>query len=448
MNGYFLYSNGQLFVLLLPFVLAFLFFLSGALIRLISKESLLMGLHELLWGIGGFLYALGILSLFPDLRNGWVLLALFGPILPWITSLLLFISAKRHRFFYFGDLFALVILLPCLQLTLWWYFLDFAALLYLFIHAVFSFTDAEIRMRHTFTDYALKSALDGLQSGLAIANRAGKLLYVNEAFSKVLLAYGVDAHQKEDVLFLALREKSFRLVDERSSILRLEGHYLLLRERIKGGRREMTLGHVDDEMELNEQLARANAELLKEKASLLATLDEIKALAQHQERESLRALVHDSFAEEVSLIHQVLINPAVNDLVPLKEAVRSGLDSSEKNYSNLAEMEHFYGLLGVRFIEEGDFSLCPDKIGVLSLIREATDNAIRHGNANEIHLSSSLFDGFYRLKITNNGLSPLQATPHTGLSHLVALFESKGGSLKIIFKPDFALEALLPLPKG
>jgi signal transduction histidine kinase len=159
-------------------------------------------------------------------------------------------------------------------------------------------------------------------------------------------------------------------------------------------------------------------------------------------------LVHDSFAEEVSLIHQVLINPSVNDLVPLKEEVRSGLESFEKNYSNLAEMERFYGLLGVHFFESGDFERCPDKVSVLSLIREATDNAIRHGNANEIHLLSSLSEGCYHLLITNNGSDPVRATPHNGLAHLISLFESKGGSLKLSLKPQFALEATLPLPKG
>ena len=447
-SAYFLYSNNELFVLLLPYTLSFLFFLSGALIRLISKESLLMALHELLWAIGGLADVIGSFFLFNDTHTGWVLALLYGPLLPWVTSFLLLFKTKEHRYWYLGDLFALVLVLPFLQLASWCYILDFAALLYLFVHAVFSFVYAEIRMRHTFTDYSLKSALDSLQSGLAIANHRGKLLYVNKAFSNVLLAFGVDPHQKEKVLYSALRSKSFRLVDEASSILYLDGHYLLFRERAKGARTSLTLSQVDAEMKLNEELREANLSLQKEKAALLATLDEIKALAQHQERESLRVLVHDSFAEEVSLIHQVLINPAVNDLVPLKEVVREGLESYEKKYSNLGELEHFYGLLGVSFLEEGDFTLCPDKASVLSLIREATDNAIRHGNANEIHLVSSSEGGVYHLRITNNGVSPLSATPHNGLAYLVSLFEQKGGKLSLIFVPHFALEATLPFPKG
>jgi hypothetical protein len=84
---------------------------------------------------------------------------------------------------------------------------------------------------------------------------------------------------------------------------------------------------------------------------------------------------------------------------PSKKWSVRALNPSRKNYSNLAEMERFYGLLGVHFFEEGDFSLCPDKVSVLSLIREATDNAIRHGNANEIHL---LFFAFGRLLSPEN----------------------------------------------
>jgi PAS domain-containing protein len=447
-TAYFLFNNSELFLLVLPFVLAFVFYLSGAIIRFISKESRLMIAHEILWVVGGLAYIGGIFNLYYRIHTVGVYVLLCLIILPSVTSAILFFHNRDRRWWYLGDLLALVLLMPFVQVATWWLYLDFLAFLYLFIHAMYSFAYAEEKMRHTFTAYSMKKALDGLAHGLAIANQDGKILYVNQAFQNFLAAYSIDAHQKEQAILLALRDRSHSLVDEESSILYLDNHYYLLRERHHGSRSELTISDVDAEISINEKLSQANESLTKEKASLLKTLDEIKALAQHQERESLRFLVHDSFAEEVSLIHQVLINPSVNDLAPLKQVVREGLNSYQQGYDNLEEMERFYGLLGVNFIHEGTLDLGPDKVSVISLIREATDNAIRHGNATEMTLVSHRAEGYYYLAITNNGLSPASATPHNGLSYLMALFEKKGGSVSLVLDPRFTLLAKIPIPKG
>ncbi len=159
-------------------------------------------------------------------------------------------------------------------------------------------------------------------------------------------------------------------------------------------------------------------------------------------------MVHDSFAEEVSLIHQVLINPAIDDLKPLKELVRRGLSQQEAAYEDLPALEEFYGLLGIKFVNEGSFEACPDKGSALSLIREATDNAIRHGNANTIRIVSRLQEGIYHLSISNNGKLPEELSLHNGLSHLKEVFEKEGGSFSATLKPEFSIEVSLPLTKG
>jgi hypothetical protein len=226
------------------------------------------------------------------------------------------------------------------------------------------------------------------------------------------------------------------------------GHYYLLREILKSSRREMTISMVDAEVSLNEKLAEVNAALQKGKTYLLATLDKMKAVAEHQEKEELRGLVHDSFAEEVSLIHQVLINPSVNDLSPLKALMRQGLANEKGRYSDLHEMEHFYSLLGVAFRQIGSWEECLDKALAIRLIQEASDNAIRHGNASAITLEFQKEEGRFHLSISNNGEMPEEVVPHNGLSHLQSLFAQKGGKLLIETSPVFALEAFFPLPKG
>jgi hypothetical protein len=450
MNTYYLlYPDRYLFSLLIVFVPAFLLFATGSLLRLLSHERALNVLTEIAYFIFGLLFPAALLIHYGDEGDTLVVVLLYSLTLPFIFTLLQFFGkSTKDRYWILADCFALFLLMPFMQFAAWSIIPSFLALLYLFLRSGFSFFSTYTALAHSLSFFSFKQALDGLGHGLLIAKKNGKLLFLNRSFSELLSSFEIDPHEKEGAIFAALRWKSFRLVDEKAAVLRHRGHYYLLKEVSHNAWKELTLSTVDAEIALNEQLSSANHDLAREKTYLLATLDEMKALAQQEEKESLRSLVHDSFAEEVSLIHQVLINPAIDDLKPLKELVRRGLSQQEAAYEDLPALEEFYGLLGIKFVNEGSFEACPDKGSALSLIREATDNAIRHGNANTIRIVSRLQEGIYHLSISNNGKLPEELSLHNGLSHLKEVFEKEGGSFSATLKPEFSIEVSLPLTKG
>jgi hypothetical protein len=442
------YSNGVLLAFLSISVALFLLILSTLALSFYNRKPFWKMLTNCSILASSFFYPLGLLLVYAEVQLVLSYVFLYALSVPLSFLLVSIFRDKKGRLLSIFDFLAGALLLPCFQLQSWCAIPTFVSLLYFLVRFVFMVFEAWGKLQHSFTFYSLKVALDDLPQGLAIARGGGKILYINRRFLSFLKELGIDPHQKENDLFLLLRWKSFRLVDERSLVLSHRGHFYLLREEEKGKFREMSLSDVDTEIALNEELSEANKKLQKQKTYLLAKLDEMKLLAQHEEKESLRVLLHDTFAEEVSLLHQVLINPAVDNLVPLKDLIRRGLENYEATYADLDDLESFYGLLGVTFVNEGDFSHCPDKRSMLRLIREATDNAIRHGNAQAITLHSENDDSTYRLRITNDGIVPASYVPHNGLSQLKNLLEKEGGELEISLAPTFVLLASLPLPKG
>lgn len=448
MNGFAIYPTSFLFLYLMIALLAFLFLLATFLLHFTFRTTRWSPYYIAGWLAQALGFSVGIIMTLVKIPEPFGLAFLSLSFVPLLLSIVQLILVKSVWWITLLDDAALLLLLPFYQGSRGMAYGALLAVLYLLGRSLFYFFYTYLRSKHGFGFYVIKDALDDLPNGLLIAGKDGRVLYLNKAFLDFLGFFGIDPHHKEDRIFVELRWLSFRLVDPQSLVLAHEGHYYLVREILRGKQKEMSVQDVDAEIALNTKLHSTNLALQKQKDLLLAMLDRIKLAAQGQAKENLRRLVHDSFAEEVSLIHQVLINPSVNDLRPLKELVRRGMLSYELTYEDLEELEGFYALLGVHFVNDGPFENCPDKPAVLEAVREASDNAIRHGNADEITLHSYLEAGHFYLRISNNGADPSSFVFHNGLTHLQNRFINAGGNLQVEMAPHFALLASLPLPKG
>lgn len=447
MNGYSLYPNEVIDLELLLFALLYLLGLAGLSIRFVAgkkryqswwRQALLLLLF--LFFLTGFF---GLLN--PNGAPLWSVVFLYFSAA--LAAASFFFAFYEKRYWGLLDGVAWLFFLPVFQTQRFFLLLNGIALLYLYLRTAFDFLSSWNEVHSALSIYAVKTALDSLKWGLLIADSKDRILYVNNAFLELFFNLSISAHEKEPVIEAALRKEAIAEVDATSFILLYEEGYLLFRTRFEDGHKEITFHDVNEEMLLNQKLLHANEELSQEEDILRARLDEIKRLAHSQEKERLRSLVHDSFAEEVSFIHQILINPKVKDLRPLKELVHRGLGNYEVSYRDLAEMEEFYSLLGVSFTNVGDFASCPKKELALECAREAIDNALRHGNATAISISNLLTAEYYELRIANNGQIPSSLRFHNGLLSMAAQLEKEGGSLRYEKEGAFTLIARFPIAK-
>lgn len=355
---------------------------------------------------------------------------------------------KEKKYIYFVEMTAGLLLIPDLQFNSYGLIYYFLGLLILLIRAFTNFLGDISEIGGSVNRFTLKETLDNFEQGILIANPRGRIIYINTAFISLLNDLQIPTHDKVTTISGALQSKAYRLISAHSFVVNHNDRYLLIDEFTFEKGLSLAAHDVTEELALNDSIQATNGSLVKEEAKLQSTLDEVKAVARSQEKERLRSLVHDSFAEEVSFVHQILQNPKTNDLKPLKALVERGLGNYELTYQDITEMEHFYKLMGISFVNHGTLGDFPFMADALEFIREAIDNAIRHGNATRITITTKLVDDTYIMSVSNNGSIPKSTSPHNGLLHLYAIADRHGGKVTISTDPEFTITAYCPVPKG
>jgi hypothetical protein len=413
--------------------------------RFIANRDRAREIYDCVLVLGGVIVDIGFLFLGDyefDLVGAAEVL-LYAPALAVPFSLWLFFRDKKWA--YLLDALALLVLLPCFQFNRYGVIYYFLSVMYFFFRSASSAYYSYSRIRSSINRYTIKTVFDEMPSCLLFADSHDRIIYVNDAMLTLLSSFNIQSHQKSRDIEGALRAKAVEKIADNFIILYEGRSYLSLRTPLKNGETELSFHDVSEELLLNTELKFVNASLLSEEKDLTASLNELKKLARGQEKERLRSLVHDTFAEEVSFVHQILMNPSTNDLRPLKSLIREGFVDGKANGMTLEDIEEFYRLIGIHFENEGDFFSCPDKSLFLEVVHESIDNAIRHGEASSITVTSSTKDGHFFLKVSNDGKIPANLTFHNGLSHLEESLKKKGGNLTIETEPVFALIASLPL---
>jgi hypothetical protein len=356
----------------------------------------------------------------------------------------IYYTFKEKDYRFVVDTVGFVVLLPALQLHSSGVFLYGFGLLCALLRSVSAFTHDIASIGHSINRFTVKSTLDTFEREMLVSDRSGRIVYINNAMILLLNRYGIPTHSRVEPIILDLKSHAFKIASEHSFLLFDEGNYLLIEEEdIKKGK-QLSAHLVTEEVNLNETIQKTNLALQEEQKNLRASLDGIKGVAHNQEKQRLRSLVHDSFAEEVSFVHQILQNPKTNDMRPLKTLVKRGLGNYEDSYEDLTEMIDFYRLLGIHFTLEGDFNLCPHKKDGLEFLRETIDNAIRHGNATQITITSKVEGNFFFLITSNNGAIPEKYVEHNGLLHLKAMTANRGGSIEVRTDKEFTIIAKIP----
>jgi len=375
------------------------------------------------------------------------------PLNPLLSEILFYAAAPLAlgNLLYFGHsrkkiVLMAVALLPIFQQSLPCSCLYLLASFYALVRAVCLAFDNFRMLKQTLNPYAIKLALDELPWGYLVASKNGDIRFINEAFVSILNFYKIPTHQKAKDLEKKLRDNAQSSLPNGDFVLKVDERYLLVK-RLSGRSIECTVHDVSAVVQVNQELQNTLEQLKQEEVSLNAVLDEAKNLAQEKARESVALAVHDTFADEVSLIHQILQSPNLNDLRPLKELVHRGLHEATITYASLEEFEYFYSLLGIAFTNRGPFNQIPDQEEALGLLREATDNAIRHGGASHLDVICQKEAQGYRLIIRNDGALPLRIAAHNGLDLLSQRLQEKAGSLSIELTDSSTVNAFFPAPR-
>jgi signal transduction histidine kinase len=237
---------------------------------------------------------------------------------------------------------------------------------------------------------------------------------------------------------------------------------LWLKKRTEGLCRLTSRNHqlADDARELSVQLKAQNKELLegRDNAVYLATLTERNRIARE---------IHDNLGHQLSsAILQIGALLAVNKEEELKESLTVVNTTLSQAMTSIRESVHDLHDQSVdlhRQIEEllGRFTFCevrfedqlmtqPDKLlklALISIIKEALSNIMRHSDASQAYILLREHPAFYQLIIRDNGSArDIRQGSGMGLINMSDRVQGLGGNIN--FRNEEGFEIFISIPKG
>lgn len=196
---------------------------------------------------------------------------------------------------------------------------------------------------------------------------------------------------------------------------------------------------------LNRELVQKNAVLEQRNEEMKGVLDGLVALQTRQTTESLRYKIHDLLGQRITILQQLLNNPAIGDygqILPLVEDVLSDLrrDAAADPQERLDALVTTYCSLGVDVTVTGTLPADARQAGeFVRIIREAMTNALLHGQAQAIAVTFG--SGCQpALVIADDGQGcPGPIRYGTGLQAMEQRVRALGGRLTLTAEPHFII---------
>ncbi len=294
---------------------------------------------------------------------------------------------------------------------------------------------------------AIKSALDGLNDGIAFVNSYGKITYINNSLDRIFLSLEISSYTKvqniEKTLIQKAKENG-RLVSDNTFIVNVKDKSYKFT--FSNTHSQISCTDVTIEEKLLKQSEQNKLSLEKANIELNANLDKIDQIQREQELLSIKGHIHDNLAQQLSILHMFILNDKSNNLVELKQML-SNLEITESEDAcedYLMRLTKVLKMIGVELVVKGEVPT-QDKIRALiyKIIKETSTNAIRHGKATKIDVEIVNNKNNVEVNISNNGMIPESIVYGNGLNNIQAELGKFGGKMNIQTKNIFTIKILI-----
>ena len=200
------------------------------------------------------------------------------------------------------------------------------------------------------------------------------------------------------------------------------------------------------EEKLLKQSEENKLSLEKANIELNTNLDKIDQIQREQELLSIKGHIHDSLAQQLSILHMFILSDKSNDLTELKQML-SNLEITESDDVSegyLINLTKLLNMIGAELIIKGKISTQNElKALIHKIIKETSTNAIRHGKATKIDVEIVDNKNNIEINISNNGAIPEKIVYGNGLNNIKAELGKFGGKMTIQTKNTFAINILI-----
>ncbi len=360
---------------------------------------------------------------------------------------------------------AIIISLPYETLLPYgFYQFNYALALAIFIIRSFRHLYSEdYAQKHELSAYSVKEGLDTLPAGIMFCDNDGYIYLINSKMEELIKRFwGADqkdgnyfwqnlqqgrvnnaiCHFIEDDIILRTTDDAWRF----SRHIFNDIHFSYM---------EIIAININQTMQALQQLDRDREALMAQSKDLLILSQKMENLRKEQEYSRIRNHIHDIMSQRLTTMQRILQsqNPAdKDDMLPLLEDMLAHLTDREAGDANqlLLGLSNYFERAGLAIKLDGDLPTDDAAAFLLvSVLREASTNALRHAGATLIKAKIENNGAKYIIEITNNGHAPTKGIVEGGgLSGIRNRVENVGGRLRVELMPEFALIIEVPKTKA
>ncbi|MFP5528617.1 sensor histidine kinase [Peptococcus simiae] len=306
---------------------------------------------------------------------------------------------------------------------------------------------------------AVKEALDTLPSAICYFTSTGTIKLCNTAMYDLVRQMTGKDLQSFAELNIALEkcDKTTGIIREGNTFLFPDGQAWKYSSRVLttvGGENytEAVFSNVTELYEKRRE-GQSQAEALQAMNRDLKILAKnLQEMTREQEILNLKSQLHDQMNMGLVAIRRILQEEAISAdnglaITRFRRAIQVLQEDTSCPRDDLAEFIEDANLAGIQVIISGDFPKDKDLACLLlSVMREASVNAVRHADATLLDIRIKWTDERILLSISNNGNRPRgEVIPQGGLADLGQMITEAGGRMVIRSQAVFLLQVTLPL---
>ena len=283
--------------------------------------------------------------------------------------------------------------------------------------------------------FSIYEGINKLDEGMMIA-KGGHVIFQNEALDKLVYILLKTKIRNYKLLLKRLEEVKDSSIEFNSLIcVRANDRiYAFSYQDLGDTYIEINSTDVTEEIALINELKKVLDELKDTEGVLNDYLNNIEQLEYEKQKNFMLNKIHNVLSYKISILNKEIISKSKYDKKIYEDLSDFNADMFDQNKlveNNIDELNSDLAPIGAKVIVNGKcpFSLLSDEL-IFEIIREATTNAIYHGNANEIIVN--FYDN--RLEITNNGINEDVLKKGKGLTLLEKRCHERGW--KVSFLPN------------
>ena len=334
-----------------------------------------------------------------------------------------------------------------------------------FLFRVSSALTMDIKHRSSaITQLSIGEAVKKLPEGILCINRSGAIVLMNESMRSCLQALELGSNLSEGSLIWSELTKRATAGNHTRDALLPEGIRLAVspNETRFFMRDEVTLHRtlceriiaidITVEEDLNERLHLANIELEESNRKLKQALTQLEETATEEASLVMRARVHDSIGQRMTILHHYLEsdidNPEITRSVSrLMHNITDDLArTSPEGKDELAALASAFALAGTNIHIEGTLPENPSLANALvGIIREAATNALKHGSAKNVYVRIATKPSETNLTIFDDGTGASSTiTDGCGMPQMRRAAVALGGAFEVNVLAPFTVSATIP----